>query len=179
MYVHFHYQFMLTLLCQLPLQRIEKIVIPHILKFILTLCYESMSTSIAEFETKYIRLKSIYINFVMPTYINFAMSTSIAKFETNYSILMSVYVNFVMLTSIAEYEKNVITPSLKFILTLCMSTSIAKFGTLCSRLIWDSMLTLLCQLPLQNMKLNVITPMLNIILTWYNKNISTSIISLC
>ena len=97
---------MLTLLCQLPLQRIEKKnVIPHILKFILTLCYESMSTSIAEFETKYIRLKSIYINFVMPTYINFAMSTSIAKFETNYSILMSVYVNFVMLTSIAEYEK--------------------------------------------------------------------------
>ena len=102
----------------------RKIVIPHILKFILTLCYESMSTSIAEFETKYIRLKSIYIKFVMPTYINFAMSTSIAKYETNYSILMSVYVNFVMLTSIAEYEKNVITPSLKFILTLCMSTSI-------------------------------------------------------
>ena len=119
----------------------RKIVIPHILKFILTLCYESMSTSIAEFETKYIRLKSIYINFVMPTYINFAMSTSIAKFETNYSILMSVYVNFVMLTSIADYEKNVVTPSLKFILTLCMSTSIAKFGTLCSRLIWESMST--------------------------------------
>ena len=88
------------------------------------LCYESMSTSIAEFETKYIRLNLIYINFVMPTYINFVMSTSIAKFETNYSILMSVYVNFVMLTSIAEYEKNVFSPSLKFILTLCMSTSI-------------------------------------------------------
>ena len=96
---------MLTLLSQLPLQGIESILITNILKFISTLCYESMSTSIAEFETKYIRLKSIYIIFVMPTYINFAMSTSIAKFETNYSILMSVYVNFVMLTSIAEYEK--------------------------------------------------------------------------
>ena len=105
-----------------------------------------MSTSIAEFETKYIRLKSIYINFVMPTYINFAMSTSIAKYETNYSILMSVYVNFVMLTSIAEFKKNVITPFLEIISTLCMSTYVAKFGKEYSRL--DS-LESLCQLPLQ------------------------------
>ena len=46
-----------------------------------------------------------------------------------------------MLTSIAEYEKHVITPFLKFILTLCMSTSVAKFGKECSRLILESMST--------------------------------------
>ena len=59
---------------------------------------------------------------------------------------MSVYVNFVMLTSNAEYEKNVITPFLEIILTLCMSTFIAKFGKECNRL--DS-LESLYKLPLQ------------------------------
>ena len=41
---------MLTLLCQLPLHGIEQIVITHVLKFILTLCYDNMSNSIAGIE---------------------------------------------------------------------------------------------------------------------------------